>query len=127
MKIKPLLFKFIAFVFLFLQFSFLYSQTKTISLEEIYRNNTFRQRSVQGIRSMNDGLHYTTLEEGQHIVKYSYQTGRAVDTLLSLHWNQQYYITSIFDYELSSDEKKIVVSTNVMSIYRHSYLADFYV
>ena len=101
-----------------------YSQTKTITLEDIYRNSTFRSRSVHGIRSMKDGEHYTTLEDGRHIIKYAYQTGKAVDTLFSLRWND---INRIVDYELSGDERQILISANIRSIYRHSFLADFYV
>ena len=104
-----------------------YPQTKTITLDDIYRNGTFRSRSVYGVRSMNDGEHYTTLEESRHIVKYAYQTGKAVDTLLSLRWKHQNNISRISDYELSGDERKIIVSTNIKSIYRHSFTADYYV
>ena len=104
-----------------------YSQTKTITLDDIYGNNTFRSRSVYGLRSMKDGEHYTTLEDSRHIVKYAYRTGKAVDTLLSLQWNTQRSISRIAAYELSADERQILVSTNVNPIYRHSFLADFYV
>ena len=104
-----------------------YPQTKTITLDDIYRDNTFRSRSVYGLRSMKDGEHYTTLEEGRYVVKYAYQTGKAVDTLLSLRRNTQYNINRISDYELSGDERQILISANVQSIYRHSFLADFFV
>ena len=110
-----------------LLFSAAYPQTKIITLDDIYSNNIFRSRSVYGLRSMNDGEHYTTLEDGRHIVKYAYQTGKAVDTLLSLGWNRQYGVNRITGYELSSDERKALISTNVRSIYRHSFMADFYV
>ena len=104
-----------------------YPQTKTITLDDIYSNNTFRSRSIYGLRSMKDGEHYTTLEDGQHIVRYAYQTGKAVDTLLSLRWNRQHRISRIADYELSGDERQILISTNIRRIYRHSFLADFFV
>jgi len=104
-----------------------YPQTKTVTLEDIYRKNTFRSRSVYGILSMKDGEHYTTLEEGRHIVKYAYQTGKAVDTLFSLRWNKQHDVSYISGYELSGDERQIMISTNEQPIYRHSFLADFYV
>ena len=102
-------------------------QTKTITLDDIYRNGTFRSRSIYGLRSMKDGEHYTTLEEGRYVVKYAYQTGKSVDTLLSLRWNRQQNINRIADYELSGDERQVLISTNVRSIYRHSFMADFYV
>jgi dipeptidyl-peptidase-4 len=104
-----------------------YPQTKNITLDDIYRDGTFRQRSVFGIRSMKDGEHYTTLDDGRHVVKYAYRTGKAVDTLLSLQWNTQHSISRIADYELSGDERQLLISTNVKPIYRRSFLADFYV
>jgi len=104
-----------------------YPQTKSITLDDIYRNNTFQLRNVVGIRSMKDGEHYTTLNEGRYIVKYAYRTGNAVDTLLSLRWSRQYGVNRISNYELSDDEQLILFSTNVQSIYRHSFLADFFV
>ncbi len=102
-------------------------QTKQITLDDIYRNNTFRSRSIYGIRSMKDGEHYTTLEGGRNVVRYSYQTGKAVDTLLSLQRNSNTGINYISDYELSGDERLIMVSTNIRPIYRHSFLADYFV
>ena len=115
------------FVFALLLLPAAYPQTKTITLDDIYLNGTFRSRNVYGIRSMKDGEHYTTLEDGRHVVKYTFKTGKVVDTLLSLPQNTQYSLNRIAAYELSSDERQILVSTNVRSIYRHSFLADFYV
>jgi dipeptidyl-peptidase-4 len=118
---------FLTFALALLLLSSAYPQTKTVTLDDIFRDNTFRSKSVYGIRSMKDGEHYTTLEEGRHIVKYAYQTGKAVDTLLSLRWSGQYSISRIADYDLSNDERQVLISTNTQSIYRHSFLADFYV
>ena len=103
------------------------SQTRTISLEDIYKDNTFRARSIRGIVSMMDGEHYTTLEQGRHVVKHSYRTGLAVDTLFSLGWKKASSIGYISGYQLSSDERQILLTTNVKSIYRHSFTADYYV
>ncbi len=115
----------IIFIFSLLQTA--YPQNKQITLDDIYRSNVFRQRSVYGIRSMKDGEHYTTLEEGRHVVRHAYRTGEIIDTLFSLHWDNQYDISRISDYELSDDEQQILFSTNISPIYRHSFLADYYV
>ena len=50
----------------------------------IWYSGEFRSERVGGIRSMDDGKHYTSLENskwGSTIVKYAYKTGGAVDTL----------------------------------------------
>jgi hypothetical protein len=62
---------------------------RPITLEDIWKNGTFGQKGVYGIRSMNDGIHYTTREkvgEDSFIVKFKYETGEAVDTLLRSEW-----------------------------------------
>jgi len=115
------------FVLALLLFPTANAQTKTITLDDIYLNGTFRARSVYGVRSMNDGEHYTTLDDGKYVVKYAYATGKAVDTLLSLGWNRRHNISRISNYELSGDEQQIIVSTNIKAIYRHSFTADYYV
>lgn len=91
-------------------------------------NGTFSQKSVQGLLSMNDGVHYTTLEEGgTKIVKYSYATGKAVDTLLNLNTLKDAEIKSINEYEFSADESRILLMTNPERIYRRSFTADYFV
>ena len=60
-------------------------ENKQITLDDLFTDNTFRSKSVKGLRSMNDGLHYTTLEsaDGQSvIVKSKYETGEVADALL---------------------------------------------
>ena len=113
--------------FVFLVYSTVFAQTKPITLEDIYRDGVFRQRSVQGIRSMNDGEHYTTLVDGRYIIKYAYRTGNAVDTLFSLGHTGQQEVNRIAGYEFSNDERQLLVHTNVRPIYRRSFLADYYV
>lgn len=85
----------------------------------------FSQKSVRGLRSMNDGRHYTAIDrgaEGMAIVKYSYATGMAVDTLFSTVGRPD--ISSFGAYELSVDEAKLLIATDIEPIYRHSYRAS---
>ena len=106
----------------------LYSQNDNkLTLEDFCRKYTFRQESVYGIISMNDGIHYTTLDNNT-IVKYSYETGLPVDTLFNLeNIHSQFNIKNIYDYTLSDDESKILFYTNAESIYRRSFTADYYI
>lgn len=79
---------------------------------------------------MDDGKHYTSLEsskKGSTIVKYAYKTGKAVDTLatsVSVFGNSD---QSFDNYEFSSNEHAILISTETEGIYRHSFSANFYV
>ncbi len=97
-------------------------------MEDLMLNGTFSQKSVQGLLSMKDGIHYTTLEEGgTKIVKYSYATGKVVDTLLNLNQIKDVEIKSINEYEFSADESRILLMTNPERIYRRSFTADYFV
>ena len=98
-----------------------------ITLEDLFQKGTFSQNSVQGLRSMKDGNHYTVIENGSQIVRYSYQTGQRVSVFFDLKSVQNAPITRFSSYELSNDETKILLTTDVESIYRHSFTASYYV
>ncbi len=103
-----------------------YPQSKQIALEDIFRDGVFRAQGIYGIRSMNDGEHYT-VSEAEYIIKYAYRTGNATDTLLTLPHDTEYEIDRIYDYALSADERQILFCANARSIYRHSFIADYFV
>lgn len=98
---------------------------KKITLDDIYKKNKFRQKSVQGLRSMNDGIHYTVLEGRSAIVKYSYKSGNPVDTLLNL--NDYKDLSAIGNYAFSEDEHKILIATDIHPIYRRSFTARYFI
>ncbi len=99
-----------------------------ITLEDVIAKGTFRQKSVQGLASMNDGLHYTTLENGgREIVKYSYRTGQKVATLLDIATLKNDSLQSVSDYTFSSDEGKVLLMTDRKPIYRRSFTAQYFV
>lgn len=121
---KKNIFLSLASLFFFLT-AFAQKSYKEITLEDLYQNYTFYGQSVYGLRSMNDGLHYTIFDRRhQAIVKYSYKTGEAVDTILKTS-DLQMPRTSA--YRFNEDESKIILETGVKWIYRHSYTAKFYV
>ncbi|MEI6815548.1 MAG: DPP IV N-terminal domain-containing protein [Bacteroidota bacterium] len=97
---------------------------KDITLEDIWKNNTFKAETVSGIESMKDGLHYTTYADG-NILKYEYKTGKVVDTILSEKTLKDKI--SIGDYRFNADESRIIIKTDVESIYRRSYKAIYYI
>ncbi len=98
-----------------------------ISLQDIYGNYSFYQRSVYGVRSMNDGEHFTMLEGNMAIGKYSYKSGEFIDFVFDLRNINNQEIRSFSDYEFNQDETKILLTTNKQSIYRHSFSADYYI
>lgn len=104
------------------------SENKKFSLADFCLNYTFMPTGVRGLRSLNDGEHYTVLEShGQKLVMYNYKTGKAVNTLLDLSDPKYKEVKTIQDYEFSPDESRILICTNVKPIYRRSFTADYYV
>lgn len=77
--------------------------------------------------SMNDGEHYTLMVDNHAIVKYSYKTGEAVDTLLSISKSKNPPISSFSGYLLSPKETKILIYTNEKKRYRRSFTAEYFV
>jgi dipeptidyl-peptidase-4 len=98
-----------------------------ITLEDLILKNTFRQETVYGLKSMNDGLHYTTLEDGNKVVKYSYKNGEKVSVLFDLSKIENALIKNFLSYEFSDDETKLLLTTDREPIYRRSYTAMYYV
>jgi dipeptidyl-peptidase-4 len=102
-------------------------ELKKISLEDLNQNNTFSARSVRGIKSMKDGETYTVLERGGKIVKYSYSTGESLGLVFNAADFEINSLRNFSSYDLSADEKKILLATDITPIYRHSYTANNYV
>jgi len=100
---------------------------KKIEMKDVVGSRTFAQKSVSGLRSMNDGLNYTTQEEGKKIVKYSYKTGTLVEVLFDLSKVENPGFTGFSDYAFSNDETKILFTTKRKSIYRHSFTAEYFI
>ncbi len=94
-----------------------------ITLEDIFIDKKFTERSVRGLRSMNDGEHFTTLEDSRKIVKFSYKIGEIIDILFNTIESD----FKIKDYEFSSDESKILLAVNAEFVYRRSYTAEYYI
>ena len=118
------------FLLLFLTATTLvYTQQKKITLEEIWQG-AFSTKGMDALRSMNDGNHYTLLDINRangtsSIVKYEYETLQQTETILaSSPANGIPYFTS---YSFNEDESKILLATEVESIYRHSRKAVYLV
>lgn len=104
------------------------NQGKKFTLNDFCLNYTFRTQGITGLRSLNDGEHYTVLEDrGKKLVMYSYKTGKAVETLLDLNDPKYGDVKMIQDYEFSPDESHILIYTDIQPIYRRSFTADYYV
>lgn len=103
------------------------AQNKQLELNDFFVKGTFQTRGVYGLRSMNDGEHYTVVEGGgSQIVKYSYKTGLPVETLLDLQKVEDSPIQYFDGYDFNANESRILLRTNTKPIYRRSFTADYY-
>ena len=104
-----------------------FAQEKMIQLEDIWASRTFSPEWVWGINSMNDGVHYSSLNYGEnnvYITQYSYETG---DSILTSVDSKDLDGISFSDYSFSEDEKKVLLPTETESIYRYSTRSNYYV
>lgn len=101
--------------------------TKKITIDDILVKETFKAQTVSGLRPMKDGEHYTTIENNKQIVKYSFKTGKEVAVVFDISKIKDAPVSSFTDYQLSSDETKILITTDKQPIYRHSFTAVYYV
>ncbi|MEN8226759.1 MAG: S9 family peptidase [Bacteroidota bacterium] len=98
--------------------------TSRITLDDIYRSRKFNPHGLDGLNSMNDGLNYT-VQNRSTIDKYSYRTGRSSETLFDAA--EFHEIRQFSGYSFNAAEDKILLETGQERIYRHSYLAAYYV
>lgn len=100
---------------------------KSVILKEI-TDGMFRQKTAVGeMRSLPDGEHYTAMNaERNMIVKYSYRTGKAVDTLFNATTARECEFTKFDGYTISSTGHHILVWRETEPIYRRSYKAAVY-
>ena len=102
-------------------------EKRDITLEDIWKDYKFYGRSVGGLRSMNDGVHYTTLEKGK-IIKHAYAKESVNETLVNqdeLKLGKKAF--KINSYEFSADETKLLIATEQEKIYRHSSKSHYYI
>ncbi|MFM2225065.1 MAG: hypothetical protein RJA07_1267 [Bacteroidota bacterium] len=96
---------------------------QSLTLESIWKNFEYTPKTEGGWKWMKDGKTYAAMTDNYSIVKYDAATGKALDTLMSakaLTPKDSSKAIKPFGFEISDDEKKILLSTETESIYRHS-------
>ncbi|GEO03761.1 peptidase S9 [Adhaeribacter aerolatus] len=125
----------LALLFCFYTVATVAQQKKDITLEDIYRNSTFAAKTVSGVNWMRNGQFYTAeiadeKNKVTDVVKFEVTTGKPVATIIE---GEDLKLTGsdkpiAFDaYTFSSDEKKVLFSTEREQIYRRSSKAEFFV
>ncbi|NGZ90602.1 S9 family peptidase [Psychroflexus maritimus] len=114
--------------FLFLVTTAAQAQEKKISLEEIW-GGAFQTKGMQSLQSLNNGQEYIVQEYDRQkgemkVVVYSYKTGKKVRTLFSSI--DMRGLNFFQNFELSDDESKVILGTEIEAIFRRSTRGIFY-
>lgn len=103
---------------------------KEITIESIFKENTFKINTVPGFNTLKDGKTYTQIDEEtrllngeesqaqflQSINQYNLKNGKKMNTIFS----KPDSLSKIVRYTFSEDESKILFFTDIEPIYRRS-------
>ena len=108
-----------------------FSQTKKITVEDIWDNFSFYPRGVAGYTAMPVSDDYTVIKRAG-IERHHFSDGEVAGIILShsdltAASKERLSVAGISDYTFSADEKKIMLAFDQESIYRRSSLAHYYV
>ncbi len=120
-------------IYLFLLFALCFNslvtaQQKQISVTDIY-TGVFKTQGMDVLRSMNNGKQYTVLNRDPYrglvsVDTYNYSTLEKVATVIST--SDVDGLKDFSSYSFSEDETKLLLATEVESIFRRSTLGIFY-
>lgn len=108
---------------------FSFAQDQAITLEDIW-NGSFSTENMEVLHSMNNGQQYAVLNfnrstRSTSVDVFDYKTQSKTKTVVdSKNLEDISYFTN---YTFSDDETKIILATDVESVYRYSTLGVFYV
>ena len=107
---------------------FMSAQTKSISVEDIYQDYTFYARSVPGFNFQKDGRHYTRKDKNT-VVQYDLLTGAKTKVLLDATTLPAVgdFDKTFSRYSFNKNEDKMLLTSDLESIYRHSTKGHFYI
>ncbi|MFZ6037815.1 MAG: S9 family peptidase [Bacteroidota bacterium] len=87
----------------------------------------FSERGVKPMVSSADGMNYYQMnDERTAVIKFSYETGKAVDTLFNTHKARECSFDTFEGFLVSPDENRVLVYRDREQIYRHSFRATYY-
>jgi len=101
---------------------------KKLSLDDIFKNSTFKSSSIPGYTPMNDGEHYL-VKDNNGLNIYDYKTGKKQGVFLQpdqLIPTNDTNAIRLGRFTLSNDETKLLIPTQTEQIYRRSSKSNYY-
>ena len=87
--------------------------SRIMTIEEINAGVFSARPAGRGMRSMSDGLHYTMMDAGHRaILRYSFATGKLIDTLFSVDRARDCEFKRFDDYLLEPKGHQILLISN---------------
>ncbi len=128
------LFTQLVILFLAVKASPVSAQPAQLSLEDIFANNVYAQKSVGPFRWMKDNEGYSTLEpnphlQGQDIIRYEAKDGtrKVIVSAEQLIPPGAEDPLEIAGYEWSTDDHKLLIFTNTRRVWRYHTRGDYWV
>ena len=88
----------------------------------------FRGESMSAVRPLPDGESYAQMSpEKKKIVRYSFKSGRELETLFDIDEVSDERLQCVDGYLLSDNGKRMLIQTETKPIYRHSLSATYYI
>jgi len=105
---------------------------KEITVESIWKTYDFYAKGFPGFKGMKDGEHFTKITMSGNswsVTKHAFSdySGQGETILTEKDMLYAGKAVAMEEYEFNGDETKMLITTNVESIYRRSYSADFYI
>jgi dipeptidyl-peptidase 4 len=113
-------------VLLLTSFIAIAQEKKKVTLEDVFKNNTFAQKSVQGINWMKDGQYYSSLvrsASGSKVIRIDIETGEESGILI----DGEKLGIDFSSYAFNGDESKAIIASDVERIYRRSSKGVYHV
>ncbi len=106
------------------------AQSEAITLEKLWLDRHFVPETITRGLSMQDGLHYTLITEGNKVNMHRYDTGEFVEQVFTTEGkleDDQGEPLTIDTYVFGPDENKLLVGVKQESIYRRSRRAEYHI
>jgi dipeptidyl-peptidase 4 len=123
----------VACLITFVCISFSQEDLSKLTVERIWKKYEFGSKGFPGFNGMKDGKHFTKLNINangfESISKHSYENYKGQGEILvsasDLVLNGQKI--AVDDYAFNADESMMLILSNQQSIYRRSFLANYYI
>lgn len=111
---------------LFLLFSLVQVKAQILNLNDINQGK-YSSKGVPEIVSSADGeFYYQANSAKNQIIKYSYKTGEAVETVFDAQKARDCTFEKFEGFIISPDEKRLLLYNDIESVYRHSFKANYF-